>query len=52
MPIEANDSYQKATGTINIVVDAVQARNNINDNGTVKDISDLHKLLFLQLTST
>lgn len=34
LPLGADDSYQKATGSFNVVVDAVQARNNTNDAGT------------------
>jgi len=33
-PIAANDTYQGATGSFNVVVDAVQARNNTNAAGT------------------
>ncbi|MFF2450435.1 TasA family protein [Neobacillus sp. NPDC058068] len=32
-PLDADDSYQTASGSVNIVVDAVQVRNNINADG-------------------
>jgi spore coat-associated protein N len=33
-PLAADNSYQSATGSFNVVVDAVQARNNTNGAGT------------------
>jgi spore coat-associated protein N len=32
-PLTANDTFQGATGSFNVVVDAVQARNNTNSSG-------------------
>ncbi|WP_342433272.1 TasA family protein [Neobacillus sp. FSL H8-0543] len=36
-PLHANDSYQSAKGSINVVVDAVQARNNDQNNDSKPD---------------